>query len=373
MLHECLKGYPGAAIELAAGEVVASNGRLESRLGRQAVGHPLESLLEEASRLKWRDYEASLPGGDAAPLARRPVELALLGASDVHVISFAVAASPSPQPARMWLLESYRDPVTEELVERLADVHSELARMHRELERDRARLARALADAEAAVRTRDDVLAVVAHDLRNPLAGISMTVDLLLKTELPPERRRLRLLGIQDAATRIHRLVRDLLEVALLEAGQLSLETCPVDAAALLREAAESVELQAQRRGVSLAVDEPPPDLAVVADRARVQRVLGNLLDNALKHTPSDGRVTLRVHPADEEVRFDVQDTGPGIPADEMRYLFRRFWQSRRDSEGAGLGLAIARGLVEAHGGRISVDSTPGSGSVFSFTLPRAR
>lgn len=371
MLHQCLQGYPGAALDLAHGHVAGSNGVLDRLLGRPVAGETFEALLEDASREKWRAYVAALTAAASHEQRRRPVELTLIGPAGARVLAFAVAPAAT-EPGRLWLLESYRDPEHERLLEHLADAHSELARIHRELEQERVRLARALQTAEQAIATRDDVLAVVAHDLRNPLAGISMTVDLLLKTDLPPERRRRRLHGIQDAAARIHRLVRQLLEVALLEAGELSIEAAPVSAAALLREAADAVDLQAQERGVALGLELATADVLAMADRARVQRVLANLLDNALRHTPRGGSVTLRAGSAGSEVRFEVADTGSGIAPAEMRHLFQRFWQSRRDGSGTGLGLAISRGLVEAHGGRITAESTPGAGSVFSFTLPRA-
>ena len=376
VLHECLQGYPGHALELRDGVIIASNGLLEAALGREIVRHEFEELLEPASLEKWRAYQTTLASRTLAlpALARRPVELALVGPARMLVQHFVVAAPPAGEGERhLWLLADQPDPILNDLVTRLADAHTELARIHRELERERARLARALSAAEAAVHSRDEILAIVAHDLQNPLAGISMTVDLLLQRELPPERHRLRLASIRDAAARVHRIVRNLLEVALVESGQLPIEPRPTSVAALLHDAAAAFDVQAQHLGISLAVEPPHAAVAALADPVRIQRVLGNLLDNALRHTPRGGRVTLAAVARDDHVQIDVADTGAGLAPEEIPNLFRRFWQSRRSTGGsAGLGLAIAKGLVEAHHGVISARSTPGAGSVFTFTLPRA-
>jgi signal transduction histidine kinase len=160
-------------------------------------------------------------------------------------------------------------------------------------------------------------------------------------------------------------------EVVALEAGTRVLHLECVDTGALLRAAAEMYAGLAGEQEVALGVDVPPevPDLR--ADRARLLQVLSNLVGNALKFTPRGGAVRIGAEAAGELVRVWVSDTGPGIDPEHLPRLFERFWQARRgDRAGLGLGLSIAKAIVDAHGGRIWAESTPGSGSTFSFTLP---
>lgn len=236
-----------------------------------------------------------------------------------------------------------------------------------ELERDARRTA------EAATRAREHMLRIVSHDLRNPVTGVLMGTRML--------RRRLEeghpaldtVEGIEIAAERQRRLIRDLGDVASIEAGQLSVEPRPHEVAALVRNAVRSFAPVAEERGIEVnwaGVGDVPP---VLADHDRVVQVLANLLDNALGVTPEGGRVWIEASAADGTVELAVCDTGPGIdPADQER-VFERFWRGERVRPGgSGLGLAIARGIVESHGGEIRVESEPGAGATFRFTLPTA-
>jgi signal transduction histidine kinase len=228
-------------------------------------------------------------------------------------------------------------------------------------------------DAEAAARAREEVLAVVAHDLRNPLQTVGMTAHLLLEIELPPEQRA-RLVGaMARAVTQMNRLVDDLLDAVRIESGQLSLEPALTSARALLEQVEETFRAAAAERRVRLEFESPPAGLSVRADAGRVLQVLGNLVGNALKFSAPAGRVLVRAAPAEGEWRvvFEVKDTGPGIAPEDLARLFDRFWQKRRaDRRGVGLGLTIAKGIVEAHGGRIWAESRVGQGSTFAFALP---
>ena len=224
-----------------------------------------------------------------------------------------------------------------------------------------------------AVRARDEVLGVVAHDLRNPLGAIKMYAY-LLEEALPvdgPGR------GHADTIRRLagqaDRLIQDLLDVRRLEAGRLRVERIPVPAGALVASAVEMLRRGAEEKGLLLETVVPPVLPRVDADPDRIAQVLSNLLGNAVKFTPAGGRIVVRAEAAEGEVRFTVSDTGVGIARDDLEHLFDPFWQGRGAARmGAGLGLSIARGLVEAHGGRITVESEPGRGSTFAFTLPRA-
>jgi signal transduction histidine kinase len=233
--------------------------------------------------------------------------------------------------------------------------------------------ARLYAAAQRAISARDDMLAVVSHDLKNPLGIISMQAELLSRDEAPPaERIRTAAARIQRACNRMHGLISDLLDMASLDEGTLQLDVEPISLPALVAEAIESHAPVATAARVELRAGEVA-DVRVNCDRERLLRVLANLLANAIRHTPEQGSIELAAAVVDAEVRITVRDTGVGIAPEDQPRVFDRFWRSRGSGKGTGLGLAISRGLVEAHGGRIWVTSTPGQGSTFTFTLPLSR
>ena len=234
---------------------------------------------------------------------------------------------------------------------------------------------RARAEAEEALRTRDQVLRIVSHDLKNPLHTIGMSAQLLAEDGLPAEARAAQVGVIIRTVRRADRMVRDLLDAARLQTGHaLAVSPEPVAVHTLLDEAVEALRGQARERGQALECAPRPGTRRVLADRDRVLQVFSNLIGNAVKFTPDGGTVVVREEAdADGWVRFSVQDTGPGIAEEDVPNLFRPFWQARDTASlGSGLGLSIARGIVEAHGGRMEVRSRPGAGSTFSFTLPAA-
>lgn len=238
---------------------------------------------------------------------------------------------------------------------------------------DSARLYHA---AQQAVQARDDVLGIVSHDLRNPLSAIAMCANTLLggsAGELPEAAADLAQ-TIRQSSDWMNRLIQDLLDVASIEAGRLALERRPVDPVRLAVETTVMLEPLAQERAVALREELPEELPRVDADPERVVQVLSNLVGNALKFTPEGGEVVVRAAAEDGVVRFAVADTGVGIPAEHLPHIFDRFWQARKGAAraGAGLGLAICRGIVEAHGGRLDVESREGKGTTFSFTLPVA-
>jgi PAS domain S-box-containing protein len=253
---------------------------------------------------------------------------------------------------------------------------SERRRLEREHEAllDREREARAAA--EAAARARDDVLRIVSHDLRAPLVAIGIAADTLADGgELRPQSRREIVGLIQRSVDWMHRMIRDLLDVASIEAGHLAVEPHDEAPAALLAQAAEMFAPAARDRGVALDTWVEPDLRAVRADDGRVLQALGNLVTNALTFTERGGRVTLRAERDPGGVRFAVDDTGVGIAADDLPHVFdplseKRRHGARRAGGSTGLGLAIVRGIVEAHGGHVRAESTPGLGSRFSFTIP---
>lgn len=226
-----------------------------------------------------------------------------------------------------------------------------------------------------AARWREQMLAMVSHDLRSPLNVITFATGALLRVwpsdpELQPERGQIVL--VAQAAGRMRRLVDDLLETGRMDAGGLALDAHPVALGALLRSALEAHRPLAEEKGVALDVA-PFASCAVEADEQRIYQVFSNLVGNALCHTPRGGRVTLSSEVVDGEARISVADTGRGIAAADLPRVFDRFWRAKgAPCGGAGLGLSIARALVEAHGGRIGAESRPGEGATFTFTLPVA-
>ncbi len=230
---------------------------------------------------------------------------------------------------------------------------------------------------QRAVRTRDEVLRIVAHDLRNPLNAISLSAQrlfALLPAEAPAEdATRKHLTLIRRSVERSNRLIQDLLDVARLQGGPLAITRRSEDSSALVRQAIELHRPLAAEKQVTLEESlEGEPGL-VSADRDRLLQVFANLIGNALKFTPSGGRITVRASRSSGEVCFSVADTGPGIPVEHLSHIFEPFWQVRAGvKEGAGLGLTISRGIVEAHGGRVWAESEPGRGATFRFTVPVA-
>ena len=240
---------------------------------------------------------------------------------------------------------------------------------------DNARLFR---EATAAGVWRDELLAMVSHDLRSPLNVVHLGTQALLHAwpaepasrERMAERRQLELVG--KAAGRMRRMLHDLLDAAQVDAGQLRVDAVAQPAARILRQAAELHGILADDAGVRLRVEAPEEDAEVLADPERVLQVLSNLLGNAVKFTPRGGTIVLSARVRRRDVCFAVADPGPGIAPELLPHVFDRFRRGQASAGGgAGLGLAIARGIVQAHGGRIWARSRPGAGSTFRFTLPR--
>jgi signal transduction histidine kinase len=234
-------------------------------------------------------------------------------------------------------------------------------------------MARALEEAE---RRRMEVISDVSHELRTPLSTIRGHVEGLAEGVIEPSEETWTLL--QAEAERMQRLVDDLHQLSRAEAGQLSLNLAPVSPKEPIRLAIERMLPLFDEKGVDLSSAAPENLPPVLADTGRVVQVLTNLLDNALRHTPPQGRVTVGAKTKGDEVVFEVADTGEGIASEHLPHVFERFYRvekSRsREGGGSGVGLAISRALVETMGGRVWVESPgPGKGATFSFTLPVSR
>jgi signal transduction histidine kinase len=295
----------------------------------------------------------------------------------LHAVLFAIVAWAIDSTAEA-LRKARRD--AERSAAHLEDLNVELEQqmeqiqlLSDDLQRTNRSLASARDVAEDASRAREEMLAVVAHDLRNPLNVVMMTTKLFADTE-PSGERRDQLLGIMlRASQRMNRLIEDLLEVVRQENGKMKLNVEDVSAASILAQTAEMFQTTAAEKGISLRVEDTPPGLEVSADAERIMQVMSNLVGNALKFVARGGSIVLKCESKGAEAIFSIADSGPGIAGEDIDRLFEKFWQRRRsDRRGVGLGLAIARGIVETHGGRIWVESRIGDGSTFYFTLPVA-
>ncbi|MBR9988353.1 MAG: PAS domain S-box protein [Gemmatimonadetes bacterium] len=236
--------------------------------------------------------------------------------------------------------------------------------------------ARMYEEAGRAARARDEVMSIVAHDLRNPISAIRVGATLLLREvnrESGSVRMQRYLEGIVAATDRMERLTTNLLDLHRIENGQLILDRSPCSPASILEPLRPTFEMLAAEHGVAFECSEAGAASAVLlADCDRLGQVLENLLGNAFKFTPAGGTVSVSVAEDGDDLEFQVRDTGCGMDAAQLTHLFERYWQAEPVArQGLGLGLAIARGIVEAHGGRIWAESEPGRGTSFHFTIPR--
>jgi len=236
--------------------------------------------------------------------------------------------------------------------------------------------ARLYHEAELAVRLRQDILAIVSHDLRTPLSNVLMSVETLLRSTVSNERRvagKRQLELIRKSVRQMDRMITDLLDLSSIEAGHLSVQQSDHDLQSLVDEALEFIQPTLMQKQLEVFANFPEKRILVHCDRERVLQALGNVLGNAVKFTPPGGRIQLEAESRAKEAKLSITDTGPGIPRARLGHVFDRYWQAEESSKGGrGLGLFIAKGIIEAHQGRIWVESESGNGSTFSFTLPTA-
>lgn len=236
-----------------------------------------------------------------------------------------------------------------------------------------------MADAlEKAEQTRRNMTADIAHELRNPLAVQRAHLEALMDGIYP-----LSIENLQTVLEQNHlltRLVEDLRTLALADSGQLTLEKSPLDIAELIRRVCDHFGAQAAERQIQLVLpqrsNEHAPPLQVLGDPIRLEQILVNLLSNALRYTPAEGRIEIGLEESYDQVKITVKDSGPGIPEADLPYIFERFYRADRSRSrlegGSGLGLAIARNLALAHGGHLEAANSPRGGAIFTLTLPKA-
>lgn len=240
-----------------------------------------------------------------------------------------------------------------------------------QLERTNEKLEAAYEEAQHAIRMREEILAVVSHDLRNPLAAIHMAAALLLLRLGGDPRSRKQVETIHRSASRMEHLLADLLDMASIQAGRLSLERQPEHADNVLGEVMEVHEPAAREKGLILQRSCDLGGVHLHCDRDRILQVLGNLIGNAIKLCQPGDSITVTCVPAGAEALFAVADSGPGIAEPDIPHLFEPYWSAKRHAKkGTGLGLYISKGIIEAHGGRLWAESMLGQGATFYFTLP---
>lgn len=366
-LHGCLHRFPGAALELSSdGVVQASNGRLDALAGRELVGVTFDEILDSSSQSKWRRMLSQRERANPACTW----ELVITTPTSLELRTFLAVWGGAQPEAVLWLLEYSVDPKLELLYGELSELNRELVEAQRKLNREKGHLARALEEARAAVRSRDDVLAIVSHDLRNPVSTITMAAG-LLELPIPAEKKAEQIAIIKRAASGMNRLIADLLDVSAIESGRFRILLEPLALPPVLEESCRMLDEQAAQKGHRLGCGISVEVPEVLGDHDRILQVLSNLVGNAIKFTPEGGTITVRAESGAGEVIVSVQDTGRGISEADLPHIFDRFWQtSQRRRGGAGLGLAITKGIIEAHQGRIWVESMPGRGSTFFFALP---
>jgi signal transduction histidine kinase len=231
---------------------------------------------------------------------------------------------------------------------------------------------RVFEQAQQAVSDRDHILAVVSHELRNPLNTVGMAAAILKDMVPVPDAGRKSIASILRAVSRMTRMIQDLLDVSVIQVGRLAIDPRPLEVGPVIEEVVEACAPEAAERGLAVTVQVEAGLPLVRADRDRLFQALANLLGNALKVTTQGGIVIGARSLGEREVVLWVRDTGPGIPEEQQGRLFEPYWRGQSTYKGAGLGLAITRGIVEAHGGRIWLESTPGAGTTFYFTVPKA-
>jgi signal transduction histidine kinase len=309
------------------------------------------------------------PVGAIACNSGRPRQLT---EEEVRLIN-SMADQIGPAIENLNLFEDVSEKTTElELTNReLSTRTQELARFNEEIKNVNERL-------KELDRMKSGFVSNVSHELKTPLTVIGSLADNMLDGITGPlnEKQTRYMSGIKDSADRLARLIHDLLDLAVIETGKVELKLSSFSVASLMHEIADAMRAVAEEKNLALELPEVNGDLPVWADRDKITQVLTNLIGNAIKFTPNGGKVRLALEAAAKTgwLRLSVTDSGPGIPAEETGRIFEEFYQvNRRGGEkvkGVGLGLAISKKLVEMHGGRITVESIPGAGSTFSFTLP---
>jgi signal transduction histidine kinase len=366
-------------------ELIGAHQAVTSLTVDQKWGQAINAVSMSDKYARWRDYEGAPTGEGIYKLvcrANKPMRLTQEELTEHAAWRGFGEHQDAHPPIRGWLaaplvghdgknlgLIQLSDKYDGEFTERdeallvqlaqLIAVHVENASLYEEVQRE--------------VRTREELMAVVSHDLRSPLSSITLSAELLdmmagnENSQEVAERADV----IRRNAEHMDRLINDLLDLGAIDTGSFTLQLDHCHPEQLVEEALDAQQPQARRQGLTLDAEVAPGLPATRCDHDRVLQIFSNLIGNAIKFTPEGGRVTVGAEPHPTGVRFFVRDTGPGISEDELSKIFESYWQAKKTPRmGVGLGLSIAKGLVEAHGGEIWVESELGEGTTFFFTLP---
>jgi PAS domain S-box-containing protein len=363
--QELLEVAPDAIIEVdQQGVIVLCNAATERLFGynrEELLGAPVENLIPEASRFAHQKHRASYW---QHPVTRPMGKGLLLHALRKGGVTFPVEISLSPVRSEdgFRVTAIIRD-VTDRVIaeEQIRAVNQQLQQRNREVER--------------ANRLKSEFLASMSHELRTPLHTILGFTELLEEEVDGPlnDRQKRFVQHVHQDAQHLLELINDILDLSKIEAGKMELRFEVFDARQAIEEVVASLQGRADAKNL-VVLNHASPDCAVKADRVRFKEIFYNLLSNAVKFTLEGGRIEIACAPGESSVSFSVKDTGVGIPKQEQASIFDKFYQvgstTKGVREGTGLGLAITKQLVEMHGGKISVESAPGQGSTFSFTVP---
>lgn len=324
--------------------------------------HPVSQVIRSGRTIVWSETEGSEETRDAV---KRELQDVFENPPAAGIVTPLVARGHLLGVLSLYRESGSYDPVDVFLAEELARRGA--------LAIDNAHL---YDQVHAGVRARDDMIGIVSHDLRNPVSAIRMLTGVMLdrdREDLVVAEMVDYASVIRQAAEQMDGLIRDLLDVTRVEAGRLAVSSHRENTEDLLSDALRTLAPVAAEKSLTIKLNAPDDLPDVIADRERIAQALSNLIGNAVKFSPPNGEIVVRVAVLESEIVISVTDTGRGMTPDQLTHAFDRFWQSSRtDRQGAGLGLAITKGIIEAHSGRIWVESTPGSGSTFYFTLPIA-
>ena len=344
----------------------------EMTANQVATEQHADAVVEHARENADAVVEHARENADAVLVAAREKADNMADATTPHQIQTAIAEDREVEDSTLRNERAAAD----ETVRRERDARARLLTRLLPLERDATDqyLLTERAHSDDALATRDDFLGMVSHDLRDLLNGIVVSSQFLAqKLENHSDRERLLLetTRIERYGARMNRLIGDLVDVASIDAGKLAMQTVQGDVASLVAEAVEALQITASAKSLSLAVANVQEPCLAEFDHDRMLQVLANLIANSIKFTPKGGSIRVRCERVGELFEFCVEDTGEGIPAAMLEAVFERFWQvGKNDRRGLGLGLYISRCIVEAHGGNIRAESSPGQGTRMHFTLP---
>lgn len=344
------------------GTIASSNEAARELLGGD-VGQPIEALFTTDSRSK-------VTGALAAAPASCEVQARRSGRDPDPVRMAVVPLGPG---TRLVVVAHIGAEYSEPMAQQLLAVNNHLANLTRELSRQSAEIIEARTRFESLADLREHFVSMLAHDVRGALQGIVMNAEVmeLGDTSTTTALWSHALARIQRSAIRVMELVEKVLEAARTETGRITLDTRPVSLGAVARDALEIYAPIAERAGVSFALVDRLGDALVAADRVRFGQVVGNLLENAIRHSPSGGTVTVELSATTQAVHLAVRDQGPGIPVELRERLFERFVQGTGPSGSLGLGLYVAHELVKLHAGRILIEDVVPHGAALIVELPR--